>query len=79
MKYILLNKETNTIERLIEWDGVATYNPGDNYELINYATIENPYSPVEPHRPVDVGWTYDNGNWIEPPAPPSQNTSFNIT
>jgi hypothetical protein len=60
MKYLTLNTDGLVINVII-WDGTTPYNPGQGDTLI--ALTDAPQGAW-------TGWTYINGVWTPPPAPP---------
>lgn len=47
------------VENIAAWDGVATWNPGNQYTLVD----------VTAQRNVDIGWVYSSGNFTPPVTP----------
>jgi hypothetical protein len=56
--YALINKGTNTVDNVIVWDGISSYNVPDYLVAVEI---------TEPN--VGVGWKYENGVWIDTHAP----------
>lgn len=61
--YAIINEATMIVENVILWDPV---------ESPNYQPTEEGQIAVEffDDNPAGIGWRYDNGNYIRPPAPP---------
>jgi len=69
-----INKETELIENIISYDGVTPIELPSNILL-----AEIPEGTVGTWSPAGIGWSYINGQFVEPPepeyTPPIQPTS----
>ena len=59
-----INKETELIENIISYDGVTPIELPSNVIL-----VEIPEGTVGTWSPAGIGWSYINGQFIEPPEP----------
>jgi hypothetical protein len=63
-----INTETNLVENVIYYDGETPLTLPDNVILVEYSqdgdnVIRGSWSPL------GIGWSYINGQFVEPPAP----------
>jgi hypothetical protein len=56
-----INKTSYLVENMIMSNDASPYIPPDGYEVVE----------VPEGVPVTFGWAYLNGQFIEPPAPPT--------
>lgn len=59
-----VNTETNFIENMIAYDGVTPLELPSNVLL-----VEVPEDTVGTWSPAGIGWSYINGQFVEPPEP----------
>lgn len=58
--YALINKETNVVDNICAWDGnTQTWTPPSTHDAIR----------VPDDIGIGVGWTYENGAFVEPVYP----------
>jgi hypothetical protein len=62
--YAWVNKTSYMVENIIAWDGVSPLAPPDNYEV-----AEIPEDLQGTWSSPGIGWSYINGQFVEPPAP----------
>jgi hypothetical protein len=58
MQYGVINNQTNLCENVVELTENSTWQPPEGYFV----------EPLVPN--AGIGWTFENGQWIEPPPPP---------
>jgi len=61
MDYAVINSETNIIEGIIIWDGVAPWTPPENHHV---ELVTNPHA--------GIGWSFIDGEWIAPTPTPDE-------
>jgi hypothetical protein len=60
MKYFaMVGKESKVVENVMLWDGETEYYQDEKFDLVEI-TEEN----------VGIGWSYENGIFVEPPPKP---------
>jgi hypothetical protein len=57
--YAMVNNQTNRVDNVIVWDGVAPYTPAEGYTL-----VEIP-APTETEPTPGEGWFYIDGAFVE--------------
>ena len=62
--YAWVNKTSYMIENIIMWDGVSTLAPPDNYEV-----AEIPEDLQGTWSSPGIGWSYIDGQFVEPERP----------
>lgn len=55
-RYALIDENGN-VDNIVMWDGSTSW------------TLPTGYTAVATDK-ANIGWTYTNGNFVEPPAPP---------
>ena len=58
MNYAVINSQTNIIEGIVIWDGVAPWTPPEDCCV---QPVTNPYA--------SIGWSYIDGQFFAPPEP----------
>lgn len=71
--YAWINTKTNLVENTILYDGNSEISLPDGVFLIEYPNegIQGSWSMM------GIGWSYINGEFVEPPKPPNANTATN--
>ena len=60
MKYFaIVGKESKVVENVMLWDGETEYSQDEKFDLVEIIE-EN----------VGIGWSYENGIFVEPPPKP---------